>query len=446
MSHAPRPTPSGRPAAPPCACLVAALVLALAPGRCGAISIVLDFGLDEQNENWFDASTTDGRARRRAVGAAADLLSAIIVNDDWAPLSSLNESVTFTDIAASTIRGIDGSLLTGEPESDGQGYAYLDSTNNVDTVNRSGVDANEYVVYVGAFAFDSGTSSNAKGGWDSSDRRNSAGLARTEFNTWGGRVYFNTAKTWYAGQNPGADPTDDYGFQDPDKTPSGDRSDDNWDYSTSSDTWKGFQLSTRDPAAAGQRDLYATALHELLHALGATESVIEDYVGVDASGDFIGPNLVDAYGGPVPGDGGHFAVDVQSVVWGSDGIVSEALLDPNSLAGVRKYLTEVDAALLRDIGYQVATAFPSDLLQGDYNGDGRVDAADYVVWRDALGTDGQLANDPSFTEVNLDDYLAWADQYGLGGAPAPAPEPAGAPLLALAVLARLARRRDRRVL
>ena len=145
----------------------------------------------------------------------------------------------------------------------------------------------------------------AKGGWDSSDRRNAAGVAQTEFNTWGGRIWFNTEEDWYAGSDPGVNPVDDYGVQDPDKTPSTDISSDNYDWSTSSLSWKGFDLTTIDgtidPDAS---DLYSTALHELLHALGATSSNFSTYVGVNGDDDLTGANVTSTFGGPVPLDDG----------------------------------------------------------------------------------------------------------------------------------------------
>lgn len=59
-----------------------------------------------------------------------------------------------------------------------------------------------------------------------------------------------------------------------------------------------------------------------------------------------------------------------------------------------------------------------DTLAGDFNDDGKVDAADYTVWRDGLGT-----------EYTQDDYLDWKNNFGasLGsgaGAAASVPEPA----------------------
>ncbi|TWT33939.1 hypothetical protein KOR34_37750 [Posidoniimonas corsicana] len=424
------------------ALLVCWACCAAAPHPASGITITLDFTLDAVNDNWFDPATPAGLARRASVESAAGFLTGVIQNSDWEPLGSLNESLTFTDIAAPTIKNLNGETLIGDPESDGVGYSYTTSANDVDTTNRASVAANEYVVYVGAFAFDSGTTSNAKASWDSADRRNDAGRAGAEFNTWGGKVYFNTAKDWYTGQNPGVDPTDDYGVQDPDKSPAFDSSSDNWDWSTSSDSWKGFDLRSVDPTATGMTDLYATALHELMHALGATSSTIEDYVGVDGSGDFTGPNLLSVYGGPVPGDGGHFAQNTQSAVWGSDGIISETVLDPNSLAGVRKYFTDLDAALLRDLGYDVLDVFPPSLIAGDYTQDGLVDAADYSVWRDNLGTGFAAADGDNSGTVDEGDYLVWRNNFSAGvSAMTDAPEPCAAWLAAGAALAARAGRR-----
>lgn len=315
------------------------------------IEVVLDFTLDEQNYNWFDPATSEGRARREALQAAAGFLSAIIRNEDWGGLSSLNETIGFSDLSESSISDLAGNVVSGTGEADGAGYSY-----SIATSNRSSVGANEYVIYVGAFYFDSGTGSHAMGGWDSNDRRNAAGVAGTEFNTWGGRIYFDLGSLWYAGSNPGIDPTNNYGVQDPDKSPSGDTSSDNWDWNTTQMEWKGFQLDTIDGSALGLADLHGVGLHELLHALGLTSSNFINYIGVNGDGDAIGANVVAEFGGPVPrsASGGHFDDGTQSEVWDSDGIISETSLDPSTTNGRRKYLTRLDAAGLRDLGYLVA--------------------------------------------------------------------------------------------
>ena len=54
-------------------------------------------------------------------------------------------------------------------------------------------------------------------------------------------------------------------------------------------------------------------------------------------------------------------------------------------------------------------------VPGDYNRNGKVDTADYVVWRNRLGTNYQLFNEvPGVTPgtVTSDDYTAWRARFG----------------------------------
>jgi hypothetical protein len=86
------------------------------------------------------------------------------------------------------------------------------------------------------------------------------------------------------------------------------------------------------------------------------------------------------------------------------------------------------------------------VLAGDYNSDGKVDASDYVLWRDSLGSTEQLAADGDGDgTVNQGDYLIWKQNFGamqsgpgFGQSTTSVPEPACAALLlmfgALAVI------------
>jgi hypothetical protein len=402
--------------------------------RSQAIDIVLDYTLDERNAGWFGGSP-EGLARRAAVDSAASFLSAIITNDDWNSLSSLNQNISLSDVASSSLKDLDGNVVQGSSDSDGEGYAYTFST-----TNRSSVAENEYIIYVGAFEFDSGTSAHAKGGWSSSgSSRNSAGAAGTEFNTWGGRIYFDTGDDWYTGQNPGVNPVDDYGVQDPDKTPSSDISTDNWDWSTGSDSWKGFDLRSRDSSVSGQADLYAVGMHEIMHAMGATSGNIASFLDVQG-GNANGSNVVAEFGGPVPlsSTGGHFASNTQASVWDSDDIISETLLDPSSTNGDRKYLTKLDAALLRDLGYDVLTTLTSvNYAAADFDQDGDVDDVDLSTWISGYGLEvtGD-ANDDGYTAGA--DWLIWQvefDQHtGNLKAVAALPEPSSLLLVVLVLI------------
>ena len=92
------------------------------------------------------------------------------------------------------------------------------------------------------------------------------------------------------------------------------------------------------------------------------------------------------------------------------------------------------------------------VVEGDYNANGTVDAADYTVWRDHFGvTGGATAAEGDGTgdgNVTIEDYTFWKERFGNmagnGGLSAGAvPEPASALLLAVAGASWVWRRRGR---
>ena len=80
----------------------------------------------------------------------------------------------------------------------------------------------------------------------------------------------------------------------------------------------------------------------------------------------------------------------------------------------------------------------------DYNGDGVCDAADYVVWRNNLGTNNVILNDPTPGNVDQSDYDFWRTRFGntagSGAAVTVTPEPSTF-FLAITALATLSTRR-----
>jgi hypothetical protein len=100
----------------------------------------------------------------------------------------------------------------------------------------------------------------------------------------------------------------------------------------------------------------------------------------------------------------------------------------------------VEQVLLQNVSVSVGA--PS--VAGDYNGNGSVDAADYVLWRDG----GPLQNEVDTPgTINGADYTEWRARFGspssgLGGG-ASVPEPASGFLLALAALTAYGARRPR---
>jgi hypothetical protein len=64
-----------------------------------------------------------------------------------------------------------------------------------------------------------------------------------------------------------------------------------------------------------------------------------------------------------------------------------------------------------DVGwFESGTAGPA--LPGDYNGDGVVGAADYIVWRQSLNTFVTLPNDVTPGFVDDSDYTVWRSHFG----------------------------------
>jgi GH35 family endo-1,4-beta-xylanase len=109
------------------------------------------------------------------------------------------------------------------------------------------------------------------------------------------------------------------------------------------------------------------------------------------------------------------------------------------------------AVLNDDMGLTVSLPFPLR-LPGDYNTNGLVDAADYVVWRDTLGQYGSnlTADGNGNNQIDLGDYDVWRAHFGRAlsaGSPASSrakasvPEPATLVQLAVGLFAMLMRRR-----
>ncbi|QDV77508.1 hypothetical protein [Botrimarina mediterranea] len=91
-------------------------------------------------------------------------------------------------------------------------------------------------------------------------------------------------------------------------------------------------------------------------------------------------------------------------------------------------------------GNDIALTVASVALIGDYNGDGLVDAADYTVWRDAVGSNVAAyagADGNGDGVVDDEDQAVWANHYGASIEAALAqavPEPGGVGLAVLAAI------------
>jgi hypothetical protein len=202
---------------------------------------------------------------------------------------------------------------------------------------------------------------------------------------------------------------------------------------------------TTNPVS-GKNDLYSVALHEILHALGigSSQTWDEKVSGTNWSGTNVA-GLMGSGAGLINANGDHIATDIFSTRW-YDGEPQEAAMDPNITEGERKYLTALDLAFLRDIGYSTVDWVTSPSSPADFDNDGKVDAADLAMWQGGYGIN---ANGDADSDGDTDghDFLVWQREHT---SPAPfttmvaVPEPSTFALIALCGMSLLCRHRGTR--
>jgi len=165
-------------------------------------------------------------------------------------------------------------------------------------------------------------------------------------------------------------------------------------FDTSADVDWHFDHTT--PPVAGESDLFSVAIHELGHALGLGSSDEWDALttGLGDAAYFTGAAAISEHGSQVPlafkdvagtpvADFAHWREGTASKIFGTQ-MDQQAVMGPSINPGTRRRLTALDAAALADIGW---TVVPPAGLPGDFNHNDVVDAADYTVWRNGLGSE-----------------------------------------------------------
>lgn len=121
-----------------------------------------------------------------------------------------------------------------------------------------------------------------------------------------------------------------------------------------------WYYTTRNPDGF---DLYTVALHELGHVFGV--GVASTWDSKVSGGYFTGETAASIYGGLVPvstDDGGaHWAAGTQGILPGTN-TLQEASYTPFIGNGERKYLTNLDLAGLKDIGWAVPSVPEPEML------------------------------------------------------------------------------------
>ena len=143
----------------------------------------------------------------------------------------------------------------------------------------------------------------------------------TDFGPWGGSITFDTSTTWHFGD-----------------------------------------ASTSIPP--GQNDFLSVAIHELAHLFGF--STAPSWKTPISGNQFTGAKSVEINGGNVAlhSDGSHLAQNTMSQV---NGVSQEVALDPDIFVGTRKLLTDLDYAVLEDIGWEVDSSVYSSNVPFEFS-------------------------------------------------------------------------------
>ena len=123
-------------------------------------------------------------------------------------------------------------------------------------------------------------------------------------------------------------------------------------------------------------------------------------------------------------------------VLSSDALPTNTALGPGSFDQSTVMLRPPGSAVT---GSSVTSLTLMSVLPGDYNRNGVVDAADYLVWRKNRGTTNSLPNDPIGGSIGAAQYNTWRSHFGqiagsglASSTSAAVPEPTNLALLMLA--------------
>ncbi len=330
----------------------AILLLALASPGFG-LNIVIDYSNDVAHGNFFGLRPV----AKAAVDAAAADLSAL--------LSPTNLSAT-SPAGSPNVNSITGTNGSTSVSADWDLYYNNPSTNVSTAVTSPNLSANAFTVYVGMRGLGGalGEGSTADAGLNLSASGFGSELAgatsnlQSASNSYMGRGSGPSIGTLTGSLTLGSNSAGyslSYGPSLASLSISNDTN--NNGITDSLGTLDAFWHYNHTTAVtAGKFDLYTIALHEILHGLGIGAS--DNWTNLSSGTTWLGVNAQALNGGSGAGlldiDGAHLASGLMSTNLYT-GLAQEVALDSAQTSGQRKQLTQLDAAFLKDIGYQVAT-------------------------------------------------------------------------------------------
>ena len=301
------------------ATLAAAFLLHSACAR--AINVTLDYTYD--TTNFFGSGNPSGAAAGAQAKSAVEAAAAFFSNMLKDTFSSNQTPPDFHSSFGSGIASWDWTQTFAHP-----------ATNSPINIENISISDDEYRVYVGARNLGSATLGvGGPGGYAVSSNNNGGSFSLAEiiqlnqitndffnsvqtrgetsgFSSWGGTLTFDSVGTA-------------------------------WNYN-----------HTVAPSG-GVNDFYAVAVHELAHSLGFGAS--DEWSSLAGSANFSGPAAAAEYGSNPPlsvPPRAHWASGTMSTVFETI-IVQEAAMDPELSLGTRKLFTDLDAAALVDIGWEI---------------------------------------------------------------------------------------------
>jgi len=154
----------------------------------------------------------------------------------------------------------------------------------------------------------------------------------------------------------------------------------------------------------GSNDLFFGSVDDTFNSWnpGVASATTADFVST-----FFGGLTATLLRGPRQSDGSLPELDYLKLAAGSD-LINAGVPISFEFGGDTYDLPYVGGA--PDLGaYEFVAATG---LAGDYNNNGKVDAADYTAWRDVMAGGGTLLNDPTSGVVDQSDFTYWRDHFG----------------------------------